>query len=245
MTELEAIDNSIEQWTFYAGTDVKRKRDYPPIMDGLKLLDNCYLCEYSRDVSERRSCDATDGRPRCQPCPYYKKYGFCSKEGAPFEKWVHSYNKDRRPFALAFLDQLKVLTCEARRPKAEKPKLRHGDCSLSRMGEPAVFIGNGREAVAYYEDGHSEPCGEWQNGTYAIDGRGFRFNAFADLQVLSEPLEEFEYQGYAKKTIRLESDGDIDLGSLRRIRRKDIHDFILNLCRMEAKMKMDEAGGKE
>ena len=139
---------------------------------------------------------------------------------------------------------------QAQLAEAEKPKLRHGDCSLSRMGEPAVFIGNGREAVAYYEDGHSEPCGEWQNGTYAIDGRGFRFNIFKEMQAQSEPLRNFVVDDDVKVyldhdndlIIEQESD-DILINSIH------IHDFILKLRRMELKMKMDEAkqqaGGKE
>ena len=137
---------------------------------------------------------------------------------------------------------------QAQLAEAEKPKLRHGDCSLSRMGEPAVFIGNGREAVAYYEDGHSEPCGEWQNGTYAIDGRGFRFNIFKEMQAQSEPLKEFEMNcdcGGSDKIkitalpgccdecvyIKINNSNSIHLHG------NNLHKLILNLRRMEATLK--------
>ena len=109
--ELQAIENSIMQWTFYVVTGAKNKWSYEPIRDA-NLLDNCYLCEHSSGITGTRECrDFSDDsrHPRCQACPYFKKYGFCCDAGKPAGRWLHGDDDHNPKDAQAFLEQLKTL----------------------------------------------------------------------------------------------------------------------------------------
>ncbi len=118
--------------------------------------------------------------------------------------------------------------------EAEKPKLRHGVCAVANDGHPFVVIEQASLAgspKAFYGDqsGQVEADKRIKNPTILIP------NIFADLAALSEPLEEFEIG-----VVNVELDGRNlvirDLNSVVDIPRKDIHDFILNLRRMELEM---------
>ena len=116
----------------------------------------------------------------------------------------------------------------------EKPKpLEHGDYGRAKSN-------HGDEPIdrRLYANGHSwgivgnDPCDE----TPLCFVLG---NIFKELAAL-KPIREFEYKGYTDgRMIVLDSEGDIDFGSLRRIKKDDIHAFILKLRGMEAQMKLD------
>ena len=187
--ELQAIENSIMQWTFYVVTGAKNKWGYEPIRDA-NLLDNCYLCEHSSGITGTRECrEFSDDsrRPRCQACPYFKKYGFCCDSGKPVEMWADDHNPMH---AQAFLDQLKVLAYEAQHPepkKTEKPILRHGD-----YGRAKCSFSDKPVDRRIYANSHSWGC----IGDDHQDNSPLHYvygNIFDDLAAL-KPIEEFEME---------------------------------------------------
>jgi hypothetical protein len=75
--------------------------------------------------------------------------------------------------------------------KKQKPLLRAGDVAISNMGRACIVIGNGKDAVNHFEDGHTCPQGEITGGTYTKDGRGKQFNIFDEAKALQENVTEF------------------------------------------------------
>ena len=118
---------------------------------------------------------------------------------------------------------------------AEKPKIRHGDYGITNYPEPRInfplLAMKANMPDKLLKVAHSDG-----SGRVGVDEDiNWLGNIFDDLEALAKPIEEFTYKGYSNGAkICLEPDGDIDLGSLRRIMKKDIHDFIRNLRRMEA-----------
>lgn len=122
--------------------------------------------------------------------------------------------------------------------ESKKPKLRHGRCGyMSVTGAPYITIGNGVEAVVYFEDGSSKPVGEFQDGLSSSEGVT-AFEAFDDLTVLQEDVTKFEVDGL---DIRIDSDGDLSLDGEVYIKPDKIGEFILKLRQMEMTLKRKEA----
>ena len=92
MTLKEAVAKSIELWEWLAKTG-KDKEDYFKLkeIDGFNRPQcDCYLCE---SVSV------------CQNCPLNS----CCDDGEPYDNWNRSDTyRDRRKYAQALVDQLKV-----------------------------------------------------------------------------------------------------------------------------------------
>ena len=229
-TELQAIENSIVDWTKLARTGEDK-----PEHRGVKY--DCHLCQYSVEVTEQ------EGFERCEACPYYKKYGRCDTDGHPYAKWERvrkwervSGIKERRPYAQAFLDQLKVLAYEAQRPepkKAEKPKLRHGDYQKVNSGD-CIWLKDAKDVLRPFTS--NMMCGSLTNQSYddAITPLG---NIFKELAAL-KPLKEYSTGDGMR--VWLNKDGDLRF-SCSYVINRNVHDFILNLRCMEAQMIQDAA----
>jgi len=67
-----------------------------------KIRWHCALCEYAMRQNDM-----------CKGCPYYKKFGDCTKGGSPYFNWeVAKTKKARIKFAKEFLKQLKEIKDE-------------------------------------------------------------------------------------------------------------------------------------
>ena len=143
-------------------------------------------------------------------------------------------------------DEVKSLKQQITEEK--KPKLRHGRCGITSLGEPYITIGNGVDAVIYLEDGERDPVGRKQNGK-SRDTATILFEAFDDLTALSKPLTEFEmYSQKSKRNLSISgpnADGDVYVEIQEReistrtlgILRVPLDEFILNLRRLQATLK--------
>lgn len=110
MKEQEAIEKTIVQWTELAVTGGEK-------LDLIGVKDRCWLCQYGCEVTGKRCPTA-----RCQPCPYYKKYGFCNKKGKPYFEWLSAESRpNKRTHANAFLAQIKTL----RKDNMNKEQIEH------------------------------------------------------------------------------------------------------------------------
>lgn len=99
MTRKEAIERSIELWTWLAETG-KQKREWPEWEKYEEQRRHCFLCEYS----------LVEWNTGCSACPYYEQFGLCYAKNAPFNKWYLSKTiKASRKWATVFLAQLKEL----------------------------------------------------------------------------------------------------------------------------------------
>ena len=212
--ELQAIENSIMQWTFYVVTGAKNKWSYEPIRDA-NLLDNCYLCEHSSGITGTRECrDFSDDsrHPRCQACPYFKKYGFCCDSGKPVEMWADDHNPMH---AQAFLDQLKVLAYEAQHPepkKAEKPKLRHGDYGRDLDGFIYLEDNIRHKSIVHWLGDYGE---SGLSGRAAESFEGKVIGNLADDLAALKPIKEFHRPkshsiGNTEFHVNLCESGDVD-----------------------------------
>jgi len=260
--ELQAIENSITQWTFYAETRAEAKSSYPPLKD-LFLINSCYLCQYSCEKSGTKNTSKNAPDSACHACPYYKKYGFCDMTGKPYYEWCWG---NKAQGAQAFLEQLKTLrtpirradvlieTLEAQLAEAkdikatlqtqkdtkaesdEKPKpLEHGDYGIYK-GEttPMLIMDNGNASLRIAHDDGLLGNIPPTEGDYNILG-----NIFKELAAL-KPKKEFEIADVAvsldKDYVRIEGDGyTVYVGRAR------FHDFIHNLRCMELQMIQDAA----
>ena len=96
LTEKQAIDISIELWTWLAEDGSRIRWQWPGWIKYGSMSAGCSLCEYS--------CR------NCNNCPYYSKIGWCYKPGRPYYRWVHTLtNRLKRRYAKEFLAQLKTL----------------------------------------------------------------------------------------------------------------------------------------
>ncbi len=104
LTEREAIDKTVELWTWLAETG--REKEGWPGWEKYGGLDEdgncdevenlCFLCKY------------TD--TNCEECPYAKEFGECSNEDTPFSKWAGArQTRTRKKYATLFLEQMKLL----------------------------------------------------------------------------------------------------------------------------------------
>jgi len=244
--ELQAIENSIMQWTFYVVTGAKNKWGYEPIRDA-NLLDNCYLCEHSSGITGTRECrDFSDDsrHPRCQACPYFKKYGFCCDSGKPVEMWADDHNPMH---AQAFLDQLKVLAYEAQHPepkKAEKPKLRHGDYGRDLDGFIYLEDNIRHKSIVHWLGDYGE---SGLSGRAAESFEGKVIGNLADDLAALKPLEEFEMKdctGGNDFKARINCNGHVELRAgcgLVTVNDREFHEIILNLRCMELRKIQDAA----
>ncbi len=120
---------------------------------------------------------------------------------------------------------------QAQLAEADKPKreLRRGDYGLCYTGDHGWVITNAREQDAVKVLIYNGETEEWNTGYSRATHLGNIFDLLA-----GEPLTEFEYEGYTPcgKVIKVGSEGDIDLGSLRHIKKDDILEFATNLFKM-------------
>ena len=243
---IDAVENSIEQWTFYAETGAKDKCEYKPVREA-NLLDRCYLCQYSSEITGEAACRDTNDRtrhPRCQACPYFKKYGFCCDPGQPAERWLADVHDPKE--ACLFAEQLKTLIWEVRQDSiaqlAEKPKLRHGDYGINEEGKGRLAT----KVNQSYDTKRYNSYGLIGDGDKHIECLG---NIFDDLAALSEPLEEFtlgDGKGNSplKASIWLNRGIQFGIGGVTATitHPETVHEIILSIRRMEAtlKAKQDE-----
>ena len=132
LKEREAIEETYTHWLWCAATG-ESNEEYTPIKSGkVKLIENCYLCQYAYEQNGYKEVG------RCDRCPYYKKYGHCSECCVPFHDWTLANTPaERKPHALAFSEHIATLL----EPKKEKPKsLEHGDFGIDEYGRPAMCI---------------------------------------------------------------------------------------------------------
>jgi len=88
-----------------------------------------------------------------------------------------------------------IATIEAELAEEKKPKLKHGRCGVLSNGKPYITIGNGKDAVAHYEDGSSSPVGVFQNGNSITSTGAFAsFEAFDEIKALQKPLIDFSVE---------------------------------------------------
>ncbi|MCJ7482612.1 MAG: hypothetical protein MUO31_06570 [Thermodesulfovibrionales bacterium] len=191
--ELQTIENSIRHWTFMAETGTRDKRDYPPISKA-DILENCYLCEYSCEITGEAA--VRPDHHRCQPCPYFKKYGFCNDTGKPFNKWSESTSDtDRQKHANAFVEQLKALVWEVSKDEvrkeaaeAEKPKLKLKDWDYgNNIAKCPYIVINGK--IMWVNEG--EFTDSFKPTDSAFTDTYLGHNLAKDLKALGKPLETF------------------------------------------------------
>ncbi len=100
MTKTEAIDRTIELWTWLAETGKEDKEDWNGWgWNGGKYSNNinkCFLCDFAYDFDVD-----------CPLCPYAKKFGRCDMTGKPFLKWCEVETpRTRKKYAKLFLAQV-------------------------------------------------------------------------------------------------------------------------------------------
>lgn len=118
LTERQAVEKSIELWTWLAETG-KNKNDWPKweCMGGQypDVMSHCFLCEYN----DRNGGDYPEN---CFFCPYYAEYGSCKEGKSPFSKWcVVETTAARRKYARRFLNQLEALLEDMEETEDESP----------------------------------------------------------------------------------------------------------------------------
>ena len=242
--ELQAIENSITQWTFYAETRAEAKSSYPPLKD-LFLINSCYLCQYSCEKSGTKNTSKNAPDSACHACPYYKKYGFCDMTGKPYYEWCWG---NKAQGAQAFLEQLKVLAYEAQHPepkKAEKPKLRHGDYGRDLDGFIYLEDNIRHKSIVHWLGDYGE---SGLSGRAAESFEGKVIGNLADDLAALKPLEEFEMKDCTggndfKARINCNcTDGHVELRAgcgLVTVNDREFHEIILKLRCMELQMKLD------
>ena len=102
LTKKEAIELSIELWTWIAETG-KEKEDWPGWEESggqhAECHQDCFLCEYT--ITKMGGCYS---------CPYYTMYGLCHEIDTPYYNWTDADTKeDLKRYAQEFLEQLKAL----------------------------------------------------------------------------------------------------------------------------------------
>ena len=99
MNRKEAVEKSIELWTWLAETG-KEKFEW----EGLDrhLISDCFLCEFTSPGNVFSNCNR---------CPYYEEFGgVCFKSKSVYDKWENALSKPtRKKYATLFLEQLKSL----------------------------------------------------------------------------------------------------------------------------------------
>ncbi len=100
MNREEAVEKSIELWTWLAETGLKKSK-WPGWDEG-QVISQCFLCEYS--ANENRDVD-------CSVCPYFKHFGHkCFIIRSAYDKWENGQRKSTmKRNATLFLEQLKSL----------------------------------------------------------------------------------------------------------------------------------------
>lgn len=105
LTRNEAIDRTIELWTWLAETG-KGKFNWPQWIcnEGVyrEVEVGCFLCEFARQ-------SGNDGT--CKICPYKKAYGIlCDDDGEPYVKWCDAkQSRTRKKYAKEFLSKIIAL----------------------------------------------------------------------------------------------------------------------------------------
>ena len=96
LTKKKAIEISIELWTCLAETGVDDKGEWEGWEKYGEMDSDCALCECAGGV--------------CSRCPYRKQFSHCCDYGTPFDRWdIARTIKERKKYALLFLEQLKEL----------------------------------------------------------------------------------------------------------------------------------------
>ena len=109
LSELEAIDQSIELWKWLAEDGSRIKDGWPGWRQRGYAKSLCPLCEYE---SQRQEVEL---KKSCGYCPYNKRFGHCCDFGSPYRAWEHSSSDSERvEYAGLFLDELRQLK-EARK----------------------------------------------------------------------------------------------------------------------------------
>ena len=112
LTKKKAIEFCKRMWARFAKTG-ETKDDYKYTKKelehcgpkGFSPLSDCWFCEYGvqriQNEYEEKACDF---------CPYYKKYGHCNEDGAPYNKWVYArFARTRKKYAAQFLKKIEAL----------------------------------------------------------------------------------------------------------------------------------------
>jgi len=105
LTKEQAIDISIELWTWLAETGSGRKLEWQGWKKYGAMGCGCALCAYTEQQEEGAAAVT------CKPCPYYRKFhGKCFKRNRIYAKWEKTNNIDqRKKYASQFLEQLRQL----------------------------------------------------------------------------------------------------------------------------------------
>ena len=106
LTKEQAIDLSIELWTWLAKTG-KEKDDWlgwDKYGGRWAIWSNCFLCEYDALLCGEEA----ENEKQCSYCPLTEEFGDCYK--TYFYNWeLATTPKTRKKYALLFLEQLKQL----------------------------------------------------------------------------------------------------------------------------------------
>lgn len=108
MTELEALNYSIELWTFLAETGKEKIDWYAWKKFDRAPMNSCFLCEYANS----KSGTYHPIEDMCINCSYGKIFGRCEKDNKAYHRWVHSKSTDiegKKKIAMEFLDELKYI----------------------------------------------------------------------------------------------------------------------------------------
>ena len=107
LTEEEAINISIELWTWLAETGYVGKSNWPGWRQHGRMANECAMCEYSI----YHELEATGGHHgACDRCPYNRVFGICTKTSNPFWRWTQAFTDvGRAEAARDILQQLKQL----------------------------------------------------------------------------------------------------------------------------------------
>lgn len=255
--EQQAIEKTVTQWTLLAETGE----------DKLKLEDvpnNCYLCQYARKWKKGNESIYDT----CKYCSYHKKYGHCNntKGYKPYYKWKKANKADKRIHAAAFLAQVKTLRSkemtdnETKLEQAKedrkitllanntevdrlaklvaeeaqtKMRVKHMDYGIGKHGELFTVRGDGIDAEVYDEDNNElDMALGITNGCYRYAKK--RGNLADDLKAI-KPIEEYRTGNgmivtFNNTTMHF---------SCQDVLNENIHDFILGLRGMEAKLIAD------
>lgn len=105
LTKKQSIIRSIEHWEWLAETGSAWKHKWPRWEKYGATSEYCFLCEYG----EQRELVGSSP-DRCDYCPYYRKFGSCVSQHAPYNNWYFAHTpRERKEHAALFLAQLKEL----------------------------------------------------------------------------------------------------------------------------------------
>lgn len=103
LTKKESIKRTEELWTWLAETGEEYRVLWPSWNHYSIPSHGGYLCDYASEKSKLESFF-------CGKCPYFQKFGDCTRFDSPYSGWVNAETIDeRKKYAKLLLEELRQL----------------------------------------------------------------------------------------------------------------------------------------